>query len=65
MDKWSLATRVFAAAWIVLGLILAFKLWAALTGNYAVDWQAEIRFWAPVVITSAAFLAVRANRSAA
>ena len=65
MDKWSLATRLFAVAWIVLGLILAFKLWAALTGNYTVNWEAEARFWAPIVITSTAFLAVRASRSAA
>ncbi|HLH24621.1 MAG TPA: hypothetical protein VK066_19040 [Chloroflexota bacterium] len=64
MDKWSVATRVFAGAWVVLGLILVFKVWAALTGHYAVDWQGELRFWALIVTTSAGFLATRANRSA-
>jgi hypothetical protein len=65
MDRWSLATRVFAGAWVVLGLILVFKLGAAITGNYTVDWPGELRFWALIVITSAGFLAARASRSAA
>jgi hypothetical protein len=64
MDKWSIATRVFAGAWLVLALILVFKIGLAMTGNYAVDWSGEARFWIPLVITGAGFLAARSSHSA-
>jgi hypothetical protein len=65
MNKWSVATRIFAGAWIVLALILVFKVGLAVTGNYAVDWAGEARFWAILIITSAGFVVARAGRSAA
>jgi len=64
MNKWSLATRVFAGAWAILGLILVLKVVLAVTGHYAVNWDSEARFWAVLIVPSAGFLAVRANRSA-
>ena len=64
MDKWTLATRVFAGAWIVLGLILVFKVGAAVTGAYTPNWDSELRFWAVLIVPSAGFLAVRTSRSA-
>ena len=63
MDKWTLATRVFAGAWIVLGLILVFKVVAALSGVYTPNWDSELRFWALLIVPSAGFLAVRTSRS--
>ncbi len=64
MAGWSLTTRVFAGSWVVLFLILLFKLWASLSGNYAVDWLGEFRFWGVIVLTSVGFLATRATRAA-
>jgi hypothetical protein len=64
MDKWSIATRVFTGAWVVLGLLLVFKVVAALSGVYTPNWDSELRFWAHVLVPSAAFLAVRTSRSA-
>ena len=63
MHKWSLATRLFAGAWVVLGLILVFKVWAAVTGNYTPNWESELRFWALVILPSLGFLASKAARS--
>jgi len=63
MAKWSLVTKIFAGAWAILGLILVFKVALAVTGNYAVNCDSEARFWAILIVPSAAFLAVRANHS--
>lgn len=64
MVNWSLFTRLFAGAWAILGLILLFKVALAVTGNYAVNWDSEMRFWAVLIVPSAGFLAVRAAQSA-
>jgi hypothetical protein len=64
MRTWSLATRVFVGAWSVLVVIYLFKLWAAVTGNYTVNWPVELGMFSPLIVTSAGFLAARANRSA-
>jgi hypothetical protein len=65
MDNWSLAVRILVGTWGALLLILLFKVWAAITGNYTVNWSQELGFWMPMVITSAGALAALTSRSAA
>ena len=65
MGNSSLARRVLAGAWVVLGLIGLFKLGLVITGHYTVNWSQELGLMMPIVITSAAAVTVLTNRSAA
>ena len=65
MNNSSLAMRVLAGAWVVLGLMGLFKLGLAITGQYTVNWSQELGLMMPIVITSAAAVTVLTNRSAA
>ena len=52
MDKWSLTIRVLAGVWAVHLLIILLKVWAAISGNYMVNWSQELSFYGLLVPTS-------------
>ena len=54
----TLVIRVLAGIWVVHLLIILLKVWAAISGNYAVNWSQEFALYGLIVPTSAAAVAV-------
>ncbi len=49
MVNWSLVIRALAWIWVVHGLIILFKVWAAITGQYTVNWSQELGLYGLIV----------------